>query len=67
MYGSKGCDACAEVVPVITKLAKKKKVQVKVIDVDDCGKDCDWVRYTPLIKLGGKEVHDLRELAKVLK
>lgn len=66
IYASDDCPACAEVVPIIKKLAKKKKVPVKIVDVDKCGKPCDWIKYVPLIKVDGKEVKDMNKLARML-
>lgn len=52
---------------MIRQLAKKKKIPVKVIDVDKCHtKECDDVRYTPAVKVDGKEV-SLEQLARILK
>lgn len=66
VYASKHCGTCAQVVPIIKQLAKKKKISVKVIDVDKCHtKECDDVRWTPSIRLNNKEI-SLQELARVL-
>jgi hypothetical protein len=48
-------------------MAKRKGVRVTVINVDRCGRDCDWVSYTPLIKVDGRTVGSIRELVKILK
>jgi len=50
---------------MIRKLARKKGFPVKIIDVEKCGKKCNWVKHVPLIKIDNREV-DLDELARVL-
>ena len=67
IYASHDCPACAEIVPFIKKLAKKKKVPVKIVDVDECGKPCDWVKYVPLVKVDGRQVKNMNKLARMLK
>ena len=51
---------------MIKKLAKRKGIPVKVIDVDDCGKKCEGITQVPTIYLDGREVTDLNELARIL-
>jgi hypothetical protein len=48
-------------------MAKRKGVKVTVVDVDRCGRNCDWVTYTPLIKVNGREVQSYREIIELLK
>lgn len=65
IYKSDRCGACEAVIPIIRKLAQGK-AKVKVVDVEKCGEKCDFVRYTPLIKVGEREIHGLEELKRVL-
>jgi len=51
---------------MIRKLAKKKGIPLKIVDVEKCGNSCDWVRHVPLIKIGNREITDLNELARIL-
>jgi hypothetical protein len=48
-------------------MAKRKGARVRVVDVDRCGRNCDWVAYTPLIKVDGREVQSYRELVRMLR
>jgi hypothetical protein len=48
-------------------MAKRKGVKVTVVDVDRCGRDCDWVTYTPLIKVDGRIVQSIREIVRMLR
>jgi len=67
VYKSDHCGVCAQVLPAIKELAKKKNISVKVIDVDACHtKECDAVKYTPLVKIDNREV-SLEQLAQILK
>lgn len=62
-----GCEGCRELIPVIKKLAKKKKIPVKIIDVEKCKtKKCNSLGYVPYIEYRGKEVKTSRQLAKIL-
>lgn len=56
VYVSKSCGGCAELVPALRKMAKSKRVSLKVVDVDKCkDKECDKIEYVPYIKIGGHE------------
>lgn len=63
VYKTNYCGACAEVVPLIKNLARRKGVHVTVVDVEKCGKPCDWVRFVPALKVDGK----IRRIEEVLK
>ena len=67
IYKSDGCGVCATVVPLIKKLAKRKGVSVNVIDVDDCGKRCDSIKYVPYVEVDGTKMNDLSKLAQMLR
>jgi thiol-disulfide isomerase/thioredoxin len=62
------CGGCKEILPLIRKLAKKKGIPVKVIDVDKCKdkKKCDGIHYVPYLEYRGKEIKTSKELAEVL-
>lgn len=66
IYKSSDCGACREIVPAVERLADKKGFQVRIVDVDECGKPCDSIKFVPLIKIGRRTV-DMRELAEMLK
>lgn len=67
VYAQRGCDACAELVPILRKLTSESGIAMEVVDVDQCHtKECDKVRYTPKIMLGKKEIKSARDLKKVL-
>lgn len=67
IYKSDSCGACATVVPLITRLARKKGVSVNIVDVDDCGKKCDNIKYVPFIEVDGHKMNDLSKLANMLR
>ena len=49
-------------------MAKKKKIPVKVIDVEKCKtKKCDSLGYVPYIEFNGREIKTAKELAEVLR
>lgn len=61
------CGGCRQLVPIIKKLAKKKKIPVKIIDVEKCkSKKCDSLGYVPYIEYNGKEIKTSQQLAEVL-
>lgn len=63
VYKTNYCPACKEVVPLIKRLAQRKGVLVTVVDVENCGKPCDWVRFVPALKVDGK----IRKIENVLR
>lgn len=69
IYKSDHCGGCKQIVPIVKRLAKKKGISVKVVDVEKCDEQgkCDEVKYVPYVKIGNREVTDMRELAKILK
>ena len=67
IYKSDECGACATVVPLIKRLARNKGVNVKVIDVDECGKKCDGIKYVPYIEVDGRKMDDVSQLANMLR
>ena len=54
-------------VPMITKLARNKGVTVKVVDVEECGKPCDRIKYVPYVEVDGRRMDDLSRLAEMLR
>jgi hypothetical protein len=54
-------------VPTIRAMAKRKGVRVRVVDVDKCGETCNWVTYTPLIKVDGRIVQSVQDLVRMLR
>lgn len=67
VYKHDGCAGCRTLVPVIKKLAKKKKIPVKVIDIDKCKTSkCKELGYVPYIEFKGKEIKTSQELASAL-
>lgn len=67
VYKHDGCGGCRELLPVIKKLAKKRKIPLKVINVENCKtKKCDSLGYVPYIEYRGKEIKTSQELADVL-
>jgi len=59
VYSQKSCGACHELIPLINNLAKKKGIPVKIVDVDECGKSCDYIKYVPYIKVDDHQVNDV--------
>jgi len=55
------------VVPLITKLARNKGVTVNVVDVDECGKKCDDIKYVPYVEVDGRKMDNLSKLAEMLR
>jgi len=55
------------VVPMITRLARKKGVTVNIVDVDECGKKCDYISYVPFVEVDGHRMNDLSKLANMLR
>lgn len=67
VYAHNGCGGCRELLPIIKKLAKKKKIPVKVVDIEKCKTaKCDKLGYVPYIEFQGREIKTSGELAKVL-
>lgn len=67
VFKHSGCGGCRQLLPVIKKLAKKKKIPVKVIDVEKCkSRKCEKLGYVPYIEYKGKEVKTSKELAEIL-
>lgn len=67
VYASKSCVHCAKIIPLVRQAAKRKKVQVNVVNVDNCHTSkCDAVRYTPFFEVSGKEV-SLKKVVEMLK
>ena len=54
-------------VPLIKRLARNKGVSVNVIDVDECGKKCDGIKYVPYVEVDGIKMSDLSKLAEMLR
>ena len=52
---------------MITKLARNKGVRVDVVDVDECGKKCDNIKYVPYVEVDGHRMDDLSKLAQMLR
>jgi len=50
---------------MLTRLANKKGIRIKVVDVDECGKKCDYISYVPFVEVDGQQV-DASKLAKML-
>ena len=67
IYKSDGCGVCATIVPLIKRLARNKGVSVNVIDVDECGKKCDGIKYVPYVEVDGRKMSDLSKLAEMLR
>ena len=67
IYKSDGCGVCTTIVPLIKRLAKRKGVSVNVIDVDECGKRCDGIKYVPYVEVDGQKMNDLSKLAQMLR
>ena len=67
IYKSDGCGACATVIPVLRRLAQKKGVKVKIVDVDECGEKCDYIRYVPFVEVDDHRMNDLSKLATMLR
>lgn len=67
VFAHHGCGGCRELLPIIKKLAKKKKIPVKVVDVEKCKTaKCDKLGYVPYIEYKGKEIKTSERLAEVL-
>lgn len=67
VYKHSGCGGCRELLPVIKKLARKKRIPVKVIDIQKCRtKKCNKLGYVPYIEFRGREIKTSQELAEVL-
>jgi len=56
IYSSKQCGACEQVVPILERLSSEHGVPFQIIDVDDCGKKCDYIEYVPHLEFNGKEI-----------
>ena len=54
-------------VPMITRLARKKGVTVNIVDVDECGRECDRITYVPFVEVDGHRMNDLSKLANMLR
>lgn len=53
--------------PVIKKLAKKRKIPVKVVNIEKCKtKKCDSLGYVPYIEYQKREIKTSQELAEIL-
>lgn len=53
--------------PIIKKLAKKRRIPVKVVNIEKCKtKKCNSLGYVPYIEYRGHEIKTSQELAKVL-
>lgn len=65
VYKQNSCNVCKELVPLLSKLSKKKGIPLEIIDVDKCGKKCDSIKYIPRILIDGREVKSMKELEKV--
>lgn len=68
VYKSNSCGGCKEIMPLIRKLAKKKGVTVKVVDIEHCKdrKKCDGIQYVPYLEFRGREIKTSKELADAL-
>lgn len=68
VFKHNSCGGCRELLPIIKKLARKRKIPVKVIDVEKCKtKKCNELGYVPYIEYQGKEIKTSKELAEVLR
>lgn len=69
IYKSDHCAGCRQIVPLVKRLAKRKGISVKIVDVEKCDEQgkCDEIKYVPYVKIRNREVTDMRELAKILK
>lgn len=58
------CDGCKEIIPIIKRMAKKKKIPVKIIDVEKCKdkKKCDSLKYVPYIEYENREIKTSKDL-----
>lgn len=54
IYKTSSCPACSQVIPILKSRARKRGVSVKVVDVENCGKPCDWIRYVPYVQVDGR-------------
>lgn len=68
VYKHDSCLGCKEILPLIKKLAKRRGIPVKVIDIDKCKdrKKCDGLKYVPYIEYRNHEIKTSKELAEVL-
>lgn len=67
VYKHDGCGGCRELLPIIKKLAKKRRIPLKVINIESCKtKKCDSLGYVPYIEYKNREVKTSEELAKIL-
>lgn len=67
IYAHHGCGGCRELLPVIKKLAKKRKIPVKVVNIEKCKtKKCDSLGYVPYIEYQKREIKTSQELAEIL-
>lgn len=67
VYKDNRCGGCRELLPIIKKLAKKRKIPVKVISIDKCkSKKCSKMEYVPFIEYRNHEIKTSQELAQVL-
>jgi thiol-disulfide isomerase/thioredoxin len=67
LYKSSHCGACAQLVPLVLKVAAKKGVKIKIVDVDACGKACDRINYVPYVEINGKRVDTVKFVKGLLK
>ena len=67
VYAHHGCGGCRELLPIIKRLAKKKKIPVKVIDIEKCKTEkCNKLGYVPYIEFNHREIKTSQELAQIL-
>ena len=67
VYKHNSCGGCRELLPIIKKLARKKGIPVKVVDVEKCkSKKCESLGYVPYIFYQNREIKTSKELAEVL-
>jgi thiol-disulfide isomerase/thioredoxin len=67
VFKHNGCGGCREILPIIRKLAKKRGIPVKVVDLEKCKtKKCNSLGYVPYIEYNHKEIKTSKELAEVL-
>lgn len=67
VYKHNGCGGCREILPLIKKLAKKRKIPVKVVDIEKCKtKKCDSLGYVPYIEYNNHEIKNSQQLAELL-
>ena len=63
------CGGCAQLKPIIRRVAELKGWRLKEVDVENCPKDvkCDKIKYVPHIEMDGKEVplENLEQLLNV--